>query len=297
MATIDLNRIAVFVRVVESGSFTAAAKLLELPVSSVSRSVANLEEELGVRLLHRTTRKLALTDAGHEFFQRMQVVVAETDAATRAVTGDAQVPRGVVRLTAPPNLDGLAQACAKIARRYPQVQLEVRLTNRVIDLVEEGIDLAVRGGTLEDSTLVARKVGDSNLFLFATPAYLEKGGKPRAVRDLIGHPCLRYGGKEGKLPWRFKGPQGYESVAVSGPFTCDDMLTLREVTLAGIGIGLLPSNVAGAAVKAGKLVRVLPSYGIVGGGLYVVWPSQRLVPARVVAVRELLIAELTKVHA
>ncbi len=244
MTTIDLNRIATFVRVVEAGSFTAAARKLRVPVSSVSRAIANLEWELGVRLLHRTTRRLSLTDGGQHFFQRMQTVISETEEATRAVAGLAAEPRGLVRITAPPEMGALAfpSIVARLIRRHPGLVIELKLTNRVIDLVAEGIDLAVRGGVLEDSSLVARKVASSELALFASAAYLERRGRPRRPSDLAHHDCLIYAGPSGKLPWRLTGPRGEQIVPVSGPIICDDMVFLREAAVGGPGRGHDPAR-------------------------------------------------------
>lgn len=302
MATIDLNRISTFVRVVEAGSFTGAATALRLPTSSVSRAVARLEADLGARLLNRTTRKLSLTDAGRLFHERMQAVVSETEEATRAVAGFASAPRGIVRLTAPHDL-GLSQlpeVIARIVRRHPGLIIDLVLTSRRVDLVEEGIDLALRGGRLEDSSLVARKLLSSALGIFAAPAYLERRGRPRALADLARHDCLSFAGRGangGRIPWRLVGPRGEESVTVSGPVVCGDMLFLREMALRGMGLALLPAEAYGADVKAGRLVRLLPRYSLPGGGLYLVWPSRTLVPARVVAVREALAEELSAVTA
>lgn len=299
MTTIDLNRIAAFVRVVEAGSFTAASRVLGVPVSSVSRAVSNLEGELGVRLLHRTTRKISLTDGGRHFFERMQTVIAEAEEATHAVTGFAADPRGVVRITAPPGLAArhFPAIISRIVRRFPGIVIELRMTNRLVDLVGEGIDLAIRGGVLEDSSLVARKVATSSLGVFGSPAYLKNRGRPRRPADLIRHDCLSYGSREGKLPWRLVGPNGEQTVAVTGPIVCDDMVFLREATLAGLGLSLIPLEIATDEVEAGRLMRVLPRYSFGSGGLYLVWPSQKLVPARVVAVRELLIEELARLYA
>jgi DNA-binding transcriptional LysR family regulator len=300
MATIDLNRIASFVRVVEAGSFTAAAKQLGLPGSSVSRAVAHLESDLGVRLLHRTTRKLSLTDAGQHFFARMQTVIAETDEATRAVSGLATEPRGVVRLTAPPGLGGreFPRIIARIVERHPGLVIELKLTNRLVDLVAEGVDLAVRGGQLPDSSLVARKVAVSEIAVFAAPEYLERRGRPRQPADLARHDCLSYGSGAGKLPWRLRGPDGERTVTVSGPIVCDDMGFLREACAAGLGLAMLPIEMATVPrEEQRRLVRVLPRYSVARGGLYVMWPSQKLVPARVIAVREAMIDELTRLFA
>jgi DNA-binding transcriptional LysR family regulator len=298
MTTIDLNRIAVFVRVVEAGSFTAASKTLGVPVSSVSRSLAHLESDLGVRLLHRTTRKLSLTDSGQHFFQRMQTVVSETEEATRAVTGFASSPRGLVRITAPPGLGGarLPRLIAKLTRMHPGLSIELKLTNHFVDLVAEGFDLAVRGGIMADSSLVSRKISGSVLGIFAAPDYLDRRGKPRTPADLLKHDCLCYGDRSGRLPWRLTGPKGEHTVAVSGPIVCDDMVFLAGAAIAGGGLALLPIELTGDAVRSRKLVRVLPRHGYVGGGIYLLWPSQKLLPARVVVVRDFLLEELTPAH-
>lgn len=294
MATIDLNRISTFVRVVEAGSFTAAAKALRLPTSSVSRAVSRLEADLGARLLNRTTRQLHLTDAGRLFHERMRAVVSETEEATRAVAGYAGAPRGLVRLTAPHDLAlrDLPAVIAKIVERNPGLIIDLILTSRRVDLVEEGIDLALRGGRLEDSSLVARRIVASELGIFAAPAYLERRGRPRALADLARHDCLSFMGRGEKVPWRLVGPRGEETVHVSGPIVCRDMLFLSEVVLRGLGLALLPAEMFAAEVNDGRLVRVLPRYGLPGAGLYLVWPSRTLVPARVAAVRELLAVEL-----
>ena len=296
MTRIDLNRIAVFVRVVEAGSFTAAAAALGLPTSSISRGVAKLEDELGVRLLNRTTRKLSLTEGGRHFFQRMQAVVTETEAAAQEVAGIAGEPRGLVRLTAPLDLgvQHLPAIIGKLRARHPGIEIELSLTSRRVDLVEAGIDLAIRGGRLDDSSLVARKIGASDLGIFAAPAYLATRGRPRALGDLVRHECLLYGGRAGRLPWRFVGPRGDEAVAPAAAVVCDDMLFLREMALAGHGLALLPAQSVAGLLAEGRLLRVLPKHAVKGGWLYLVWPSRDLVPARVVAVRELLAEELGK---
>ena len=295
MTRVDLNRVAVFVRVVDAGSFTAAARLLEVPVSTVSRAVSNLEQDLGVRLLHRTTRQLTVTDPGKEFFRRMQLVLGEAEHATQAVASFAAAPRGSVRISAPfgfaaPHFAGVI---AKLIQAFPEIRIELSSTNRVVDLIAEGIDLAIRGGVLVDSTLVARKIMDGDLGVFAAPDYLERHGRPRKPEDLARHACLSYRGREGKLPWRLAGPNGEVLVPVSGPIVTDDMTFLRDAAVSGAGFALLPVDIATPALRDGKLARVLPRYCFNGGGTYLVWPSQKLVPARVVAVREFLVEALT----
>jgi DNA-binding transcriptional LysR family regulator len=296
MATIDLNRIGVFVRVVESGSFSGAARLLEIPGSSVSRAVAKLERELGVRLLQRTTRKLRLTDAGRQFYRRMQAVLSEAEAATRALRSGDAATRGIVRISAPVGFASpqFSSIIAALLRRHPELVIDLSLTNRVVDLVADGIDLAIRGGVLPDSSLVARRIAGGDLGVFAAPSYVERRGSPRRPNDLSRHDCLTYRGRNGKLHWRLLGPSGDTTVAVSGPIVCDDMSFLLEAACAGLGLALLPIHLAESATRTGALVRVLPRFRFAASGLYLVWPSQQLVPARVIAAREFLIAELSE---
>jgi len=295
-AKIDWQRATSFVRVVERGSFTAAAKQLGVPVSSVSRAVGHLEEELGVRLLHRTTRKLSLNDAGRAFFERMQAALAEAEEARRAVTGFIVEPRGVVRITAAAGAGGqrFARVLTKLSARHPHISIDLRVTYRVVDLVSEGIDLAIRAGNLDDSSLVARKVAESELRLFAAPSYLAERGRPRSPNELARHACLLYGERIASPTLRLHGPRGKKTVRVQSPLSCDDMSFLREAAIAGLGIALLPVELTSEAREARELVPVLPRWGVTGGGVYVVWPSRKLVPAHVVAVRELLIEELSR---
>ena len=298
MATIDMNRITTFVRVVEHKSFTAAAHELRVPVSSVSRAVAALEEDVGVRLLHRTTRKLSLTDPGEHFFQRMQAVVNEAEDAARALAGFASEPKGLVRITAPPDLGNqeLPRVIARIVSKHPGLTIELKLTNQVVDIVAEGFDLALRGGNLSDSSLVARKISETEFGIYGAPAYLDRLGRPRNVSDLKRYDCLRYGGRK-TMPWRFIGPRGEEQVPATGPIVCDDLVFLRDAAAEGAGLAVMPTHIASAHVKSKKLERVLPRHRFVGGWLQLVWPSHKLVPARVVAVRELLLKEMAQYFA
>ncbi len=179
----DLNRISVFVRVVEAGTFTAAAAALGVRKSSVSRSVAALEASLGIRLLQRTTRKLSLTDAGRAYYERARDALAGLEEAEQAILALGAAPRGLVRVTAPVDLaSDLAPVVSAFLRAHPAVRVEMFLTARYVDLVKEGFDLAVRAGALTDSSLLARKVADTELGLFASPAYLDTAGRPRRLR-------------------------------------------------------------------------------------------------------------------
>ena len=293
-AKIDLNRVATFVRVIQTGSFTRAARQLGLPISSVSRTVARLEEDLGVRLLHRTTRRLALTDGGREYFERMQTVLSEAEAATREVSGHARTPTGQVRVTAPDaHLLGLPALFASITLRHPGLQIDLTLTARRVDLIEEGIDLAIRGGNLEDSTLVAHRLGTSVFGVVATPAYLARRGTPRTLAELVRHDCIRLRTRSGTLPWRFDGPGGPKEVAVTGSLSSDDVGFVYQAARASAGLAYLPLETLRDDLRSERLVRVLPRHSMLTGSLSVVWPSQRLLPARVVLVRDLLVEALT----
>jgi DNA-binding transcriptional LysR family regulator len=292
---INLNLVGMFVKVVETGSFTAAAAVLGLPKSSVSRAVAALEEALGTRLLQRTTRRLHLTPGGQRYFQRAHQALGGLDDAASEVSDLGREPRGTVRITA---LDfgagSLAEVITAFTRRHPEVHVDLTITGRRVNLVEEGFDLAVRAGLLEDSTLVARRVAHSELRLYAAPAYLARRGTPRRLADLAQHDCVLFRGPHGLLPWRLAGPRGRETVRVSGSVTADDLDFAGRLVLAGAGIGMLANNNVGARVARGDLVHLLPAYALRGGAIYVVSPPLRHVPARVALLRDHLIAELPR---
>ena len=294
-ASIDLNQIGVFVRVVESGSFTAAAADLRLPKSSVSRKVSALESALGARLLQRTTRRLRLTEAGQRYFQRARQAVLDLDDASGELVNLGLAPRGTVRVSAADFDEGpLGEVVAAFVRQHPQIHVDLTMTARRVKLVEEGVDLAVRAGFLEDSSLVARKVARSELKLYAAPAYVTQRGMPRRFADLAKHDCVLYRGSEGILPWRLMGPHGRETVRATGPVTADDMGFVRRLVLTGAGIGLLPETLAAREVERRALVRVLPGYAVRGGAIYVVSPPLRHLPARVALLRDYLITELPR---
>jgi DNA-binding transcriptional LysR family regulator len=292
----DLNLVSMFVQVVERGSFTAAASQLGLRKSSISRGVARLEEDLGVRLLHRTTRRLNLTEAGSAYFARVRDVTSSIDEATSEVREMGHEPRGMVRITAVPDSGSsvLADIIARFVRQYPKIRVELVLTSRSVDLVEEGIDLALRAGVLRDSPLIARKIGPTDLGLFAAPAYVRRRGKPKALRDLGQHDCVLYRPEAGKNVWRLTGPKGEASVEVTGPIGTDDMSFNAHAVAAGAGIGLLPTVLAANGLEHGKLTRVLPDYAVTGGAVYIVSPPSRHQLARVRLLRDFMASALLK---
>lgn len=294
MTTPDLNHVAVFVRVVETGSFTAAATALGLPKSSVSRSVSRLELGLGVRLLQRTTRSVHLTDAGHAYFGRVSRALSGLEEAQLAVSDMQKAPTGTVRVTAPVDLgvSMLAGLVARFVRRHPDIHVEMLLTGRLVNLVEEGVDLAIRAGKLDDSSLVARRVGTLEARLLAAPGYLRRHRTPKAVRDLASHACVLFRPRRGRNSWELSGPKGVERVEVSGPVSADDFAFIRQILLAGGGIGLVPWTTCAQDIERGRLLRVLPEYAAPGGALHVVYPSARYVPQRVALLRDFLVQGL-----
>lgn len=292
----DYNDLALFTRVVERGSFSDAARAVGLPKSSVTRSIARLEKELGVRLIQRTTRQRGVTDAGRELYERVRGAVGALEEATEAVRQHGQEPRGVVRVTAPVDtaMMGLPQAIARFAATYPSIHIEMVLTSRVVDLVAEGIDLAIRAGRLADSSLVARKVGHSSLGLFASKGYLKRAGRPKKVADLAKHACVLFRGRNGRASWTLDGPDGPETIEVTGATSADDFAFLARIVETDLGIGQLPLF-AGQSLKT--LERVLPDHSTAGSPLQLVMPSASFVPARVAVVRDYLFDFLSKLLA
>jgi DNA-binding transcriptional LysR family regulator len=294
----DYNDLALFTRVVERGSFSDAARAAGLPKSSVTRGIARLEKELGVRLIQRTTRQRGVTDAGRELYERVRTAVGALEEAADAIREHGKEPRGTVRVTAPGDatLMNIPEAMIAFATKYPSIHVELLLTNRVIDLVAEGVDIAIRAGRLADSSLVARKVGITRAGLFAAKGYLDKRGRPKKVSELEGHECVLFRGRAGKTTWVLAGPKGPETVEVGGSIGSDDYGFNARAITAGLGIGVLPLFIGQRCqAVADDLERVLPKHEIgEGGALHVVMPSASFVPARVVAVRDFFVEHLSK---
>jgi DNA-binding transcriptional LysR family regulator len=292
----DLNRVAAFVRVAQDGTFTAAARALGVPKSSVSRSVAQLEQELGIRLLHRTTRKLRLTDAGTVFYERVARALTDIDEARATASEMQSEPRGTVKITAPPDFGTsvLGPILARFARKHPSIVVDISLSGRLVDLVAEGFDLAVRAGPLRDSSLVVRRFGKLDSALYVSPKYVARRGAPRTVAELADHEAVLFRGTEGRATWALDGPGGeVRSVDVTGPVACDDLAFAHKATLSGAGVALLPRFLCARQEASGRLVRVLPEWIAGDAVLHVVYPSIRFVPQRVVLFREFLTAALS----
>lgn len=273
----DPNDVIAFTRVVEAGSFTKAARAEGVPTSTVSRRVARLEEKLGVRLLHRTTRRLTLTDAGRILHDRGARILSELSDAERAVTEMQATPRGLLRLTAPAGMgEEVAALVVEFLRRYAEIEMEVLLTDRRVDLIEEGVDVALRAGPLTDSTLVAHKLREAPVNLVASPAYLKRRGTPRHYKDLERHDCVLFTQWSPGSTWSLDCPDGKVKVRVHGRVRANSVDVVSRATLAGLGIAFFPARTPhGKHVAAGRLRVVLPEVGLPPQTLWIVYPSRR----------------------
>jgi DNA-binding transcriptional LysR family regulator len=284
MGHYDLNAAFVLVRVVQEGSFRSAARALGMPKTTVSRKVAELEEQFGVQLLRRTTRTLSLTDAGAAFVDEAEAAFARLDAAEAAVTELQREPRGKLRVTATVPIGELllAPIVADFLDAHPAVEVTLHLTDRQVDLVAERFDVAFRTGPLPDSNLVARRLGSGPYRVVATGAYLARHGTPQRPSDLVGHSCLRFTklGTAVRTTWPFgKGKRAIE-VPVTGRLVSDDFVTLRTAAERGLGIARLPAIVAHDAIRAGRLQCLLESFTPPPTPMHVVHVGGRHLPPR-----------------
>jgi DNA-binding transcriptional LysR family regulator len=286
---IDLNDIVVFIRVVEAGSFTAAARLLGMPKTTVSRRIASLEREVGVRLVQRTTRSLNMTDAGRLYYEQSSQALRTIEDANLRLAETRAEPSGTIRISAPVGFGAhyLTSAVFDFLAAFPKTQVELHLTDDKLNLVENRIDLAFRTGILPDSTLTARKLGSTHRILCGSPDYLARHGEPQAAADLARHHCVIAGPSTGSAHWVLDGPRGQETVSVSGRFAANEMQAVIAAAIAGYGIAQLPYQVAEVLVRNGRLRRVLGDYTTPVGGVYAVYPTSRHVSPLVKAFIEL----------
>jgi DNA-binding transcriptional LysR family regulator len=291
MPDMHLDDVAAFVRVVDRGGFAPVARALKVPTSTVSRAVARLEETLGTRLVQRTTRSVRATHEGRAFYDEVAPAIAALHHAARGVEETERLPRGRLRVTAPNDLGTtfLAAAVVEFTRRHPRVEVELVLTGRMVNLVEEGIDIALRAGKLADSSLVAKKLGDGPLELYASVAYAQTRGIPASLEDLAQHDIVNFRPRDGVTRWTLQGPDGEVEVELRGRIGADDFLSVRAAIRAGGGIGLLSRFISEPDLTDGVLMRVLPAYHVAGAPLHVVHASSRNVPARVTAFRDFII--------
>jgi len=272
----------IFVEVARAHGFSAAADKIGMSRAQVSKSVMQLEQHLGTRLFNRTTRRVSLTETGKGYLARCVEIlhdIAEAEAMTAEQTGEV---RGRLTIGAPTSFGilHLQQAIPHYLRRYPQVQISLSLSDRLIDVVDEGFDLVIRIAALEDSSLIARRLAPCRRLLCASPAYLEERGTPHTPQDLALHNCLVYSNELTPDSWRLQGPAGVETVRVNGPLCADNGDLLRSAAVAGLGVTLLPSFIVGEDLRAGRLREVLADYCPPQISIYAVYPSRRYLSAK-----------------
>lgn len=267
----------VFCMVVEKGSFVGAAEPLGMSKAAISRYVSGLEQRLGARLLQRTTRRLSMTDEGRQFFQRAKEVLAMIDEAEAAVRAAAPEPAGVLRINAPQSFGvrHLAPLWADFMKAYPKVELEISLNDRIVDLVEEGFDLAIRIARMENSSLVGRQLATTRMCLCASPDNLATHPAIQTLTDISAHGVIAYSNFSSGNEWFFDGPAGRESVRTRSVVRCNNGDTCRSITLAGEGISLQPSFMVAQDIRKGDLLEILPDYRSTALGIYAVYPTRK----------------------
>ena len=271
-----------FVRIVESGSFSAVARELGMIQPTVSKQMTALEEKLGVRLLNRTTRRLSMTDAGREYYERCQRILDEVQEMETEVAGLQNRPSGTLRINTPVAFGNVHMLPLTLAfrRKYPGLAIDLSLDDRYVDLVQEGIDIAIRFGELGDSQLVARHVGSSASVCVASPAYLSAHGTPGTPSELREHECITYSYLFSN-EWPFDGPDGPQSIKVHGDFRANSGMTIRSAALEGAGIASVPAFLIREDIETGRLVQLLSQFAPAPIRISAVYPSARLLSRKV----------------
>ena len=280
----DLNDIVVFTKVVETKSFTGAADVLGLPKSTVSRKLAQLEERLGVRLVQRTTRKLALTEIGEAYYERCARIVSDLASAEQLVTDMQSTPRGRLRLTATVDFSTryVGSIVAEFLVLHPDINVELEAHDRLVDLIEDGYDIAIRFsmGPLPESTLIARKLCDISLVLVAAPSYLEKRGTPAAVEELDEHDHVLFTPNSRSQTWTITNGTATHDFGRPARFASNNYGAVRDVAIAGGGITLIQDFMVHEYIAGGQLVRVLPEWTTSPIEVHAVYPARQNLPPR-----------------
>ena len=292
---IDLNELAMFVHVVRAGSFSEAARRLGMPSNTLSRRIDQLEGQLGTRLLHRSTRKLAPSAEGQALFERYAPALDQLFEIERLHSG-AKTPSGTVRVTAMAGLFEFFRIewLAEFYASYPDICVDFLLDDAATDLIAERIDLALRMGVETGTGHKVRRLAPSGMVLAASPAYLKQYPAPRTPRELAEHHCLAISNRQGRTTWRLQGPRGSQEVPIKSRFAVNDMRVLTQACIAGLGIALLPQPIVEPIIAQGKLDRVLPSYRRASAelDLQLVYTSRPPVPPAVAAFAEFLMRRL-----
>lgn len=273
----DLNAMALFVRVVDYKSFTEASKRLGVPISTVSRKVSELEKDLGVRLLERSTRKLRLTELGQEYYQYCHRGLEEFETGALIINNRQSEVVGTLRISIPPNLADVlvAPIVCTFQDAYPKTSIRILVTERYVDLIEDGVDIALRVGKLENSSMISRRLLVYRHLLVASPKYLEVHGEPGHPMELSTHRLITFGGWQGQLLWEFKNGQKTNKVAVDSVFSINEMTGIQLAAEAGQGIAEIPAIICAAALQEGKLIEVMPAWTFSPTTLSAIYPSKR----------------------
>ncbi|QIG92576.1 MULTISPECIES: LysR family transcriptional regulator [unclassified Bradyrhizobium] len=290
----SLDELIVFARVVEAKSFTAAGEKLGLPKSTVSQKIARLEKRLGVQLLARSTRQVRPTDLGVSYYERCVRAIAEIEDAELALRRAHQAPRGLIRMTAPVefSVNFLGPLIGEFVGQYPEVQVQVDATSRLVDLVEEGVDIAIRVNLVGSPSLIARKVLAMHRGLYASPGYLKNRGKPKQPTDLRRHSCLWFP-TGGRIPeWTLVSATGKRNVPISGSIAANNYSLLRDAAIAGAGIALLPSYICRDAVSDKRLVPVLAAWRPEDVPLYLFHPTRRYLSSAIQSFMDFIASRL-----
>ena len=291
---LDLNDIGLFVQVIRFGSFAEAGRRLGIPANTVSRRIQELEEQLGARLMQRSTRKLSLTDAGHELYANSAAAVDGLQQAGEDLIAGARVPKGLVRVAMPADFFDFYRMewVAEFLDAYPQVRIELVLSDATVDLIEEGIDVAFRGSQTRNPNYVQRKIQNRSIGLVASPSYLAARGMPTTVQELAQHDCLFVPEARDFATWRLQGPDGVEEeVTVTGRVMANTAQAIRKAAIAGLGIALAPM-LETADLDEGRLVPVLPQYVRRNLSLSVVYPNRTHLPLAVSAFIDSVVGKL-----
>ncbi len=292
-----LETLRTFVRVVETGSLSAVAREMKASQSTVSRQITQLEEHFGVRLFHRTTRHLSLTDDGQSLLDHARTVLDSVDGMEDALGQQKLSPTGHVRVATPVSLGlALMRRVPVLLARYPGLSVELVMEDHAGDMIEEGLDLAVRSGEVGNLSLIKRSLGTVVRVAVAAPAYLERRGSPNEPGDLVRHECIVHRVSPGDSDWRLIGPEGPVTVAVHGMVSTNNHEAVRAAALGGLGIGLLPEYQTVDDIDGGRLQRVLPEYASETLPAYLVYPSRRHLAPRTRAVIDFLIEEVHRLR-
>ena len=278
----DLNDIAVFVKVAQFESFSRAARALGMPVSTVSRKVTSLENQLGVTLMQRTTRRLSLTAQGRAYYNQCSEPLSHLFDAESALTQTQKKPEGLLKISAPVIMsqEPFYEFLSAFLKKYPRIQVDLFITNLFVDLVADNVDVAIRFGELRDSTIIAKRIGRSVRYLVASPDYLKGRTPPAKPEDLVNHQCILLNGRNNEAEWQLVNGRKSVKLHVSGPVSSRDFQSVSAFTHKGHGIGLLPSNYCEEEIRRRDLVRILPEWSSLEIFIQVVYPTRRFIPSR-----------------